>query len=163
MDHMLFPYYLISLVYSVYQLIQTIIAEYGTEDLDLLQDKLKQMRILDNIELPESVAELFVKSEKISDVDSTEEDDISDEETEPSYDEKEDHEEQDIMEEKTEVTLLVESVPQLPKMVRMANLCVAAGYAVNGVAEIHSEIVKDEVFNEFYKVTIQRDTFLLSY
>ena len=65
----------------MYQLIQTIIAEYGTKDLDLLQEKLKQMRILDNIELPELVAELFVKSEKISVVDSTEEDDISDEET----------------------------------------------------------------------------------
>ncbi|XVE85769.1 hypothetical protein DITRI_Ditri17bG0117500 [Diplodiscus trichospermus] len=131
------------------ELIQTIIAEYGTEDLDLLQEKLKQMRILDNIELPESVSELFVKSEKTSLADATEEDDISDEETEPA-DEKEQFEEQD-MEEKNEVTL-IEPDPKLPKMVRMANLCVAAGYAVNGVAEIHSEIVKDEVFNEFYKL-----------
>ena len=65
----------------MYQLIQTIIAEYGTEDQDLLQEKMKQMRILDNIKLPELVAEVFVKSEKISVVDSTEEDDIFDEET----------------------------------------------------------------------------------
>ncbi|XVF85840.1 hypothetical protein PTKIN_Ptkin17bG0150000 [Pterospermum kingtungense] len=133
------------------ELIQTIIAEYGAEDLDLLQEKLKQMRILDNIELPESVAELFAESEKISAVDSIdeEEDDVSDEETEPD-DENEQLEEQD-MEKKTEVAS-IELDRKLPKMVRMANLCVAAGYAVNGVAEIHSEIVKDEVFNEFYKL-----------
>ena len=37
-------------------------------------------------------------------------------------------------------------------MVRMANLCVIAGHAVNGVAAIHSEIVKDDVFNDFYKL-----------
>ena len=58
------------------------------------------------------------------------------------------------MEKKNEVTS-IEPDPKLPKMVRMANLCVAAMYAVNGVAEIHSEIVKDEVFSEFYKVTIE--------
>lgn len=46
----------------------------------------------------------------------------------------------------------LKSDPKLPKMVRMANLCVVGGHAVNGVAEIHSEIVKDEVFNDFYKV-----------
>ena len=46
----------------------------------------------------------------------------------------------------------------------MVNLCVVAGYAVNGVAEIHSEIVKYEVFNEFYKVTIQTgETFTLPF
>ena len=46
----------------------------------------------------------------------------------------------------------------------MVNLYVAARYVVNGVAEIHSEIVKDEVFNEFYKVTIQTgETFTLPF
>jgi starch phosphorylase len=40
--------------------------------------------------------------------------------------------------------------------VRMANLCVIAGHKVNGVAAIHSQIVVDEVFNDFYKV---RDIF----
>jgi starch phosphorylase len=39
-----------------------------------------------------------------------------------------------------------------PAMVRMANLCCISGMAINGVAAIHSEIVKDVVFNDFYKL-----------
>ncbi|BBM97924.1 glycogen phosphorylase [Marchantia polymorpha subsp. ruderalis] len=39
-----------------------------------------------------------------------------------------------------------------PQTVRMANLCVIAGHTVNGVAAIHSEIVKDDVFNDFYRL-----------
>lgn len=35
---------------------------------------------------------------------------------------------------------------------RMANLCVIAGHKVNGVAAIHSDIVREEVFKDFYKV-----------
>lgn len=38
------------------------------------------------------------------------------------------------------------------KLVRMANLCVISGHSVNGVAEIHSEIVKKEVFSDFYEM-----------
>ena len=38
------------------------------------------------------------------------------------------------------------------KLVCMANLCVIVGHSVNGVAEIHSEIVKKEVFNNFHEV-----------
>mmetsp|Transcript_9383 Transcript_9383/g.57241 ORF Transcript_9383/g.57241 Transcript_9383/m.57241 type:complete len:913 (-) Transcript_9383:397-3135(-) len=37
-------------------------------------------------------------------------------------------------------------------LVRMANLCVIAGQYVNGVAALHTEIVKADVFNHFYKV-----------
>ena len=37
--------------------------------------------------------------------------------------------------------------------VHMANLCVIAAQYVNGVAALHSEIVKDEVFNDFYNLT----------
>ena len=38
------------------------------------------------------------------------------------------------------------------KSVRMAYLAVVASHTVNGVAAIHSEIVKDDVFNDFYKL-----------
>ena len=40
----------------------------------------------------------------------------------------------------------------VPSVVRMANMCVIAGKYVNGVAAIHSEIVKDDVFNDAYKL-----------
>ncbi len=37
--------------------------------------------------------------------------------------------------------------------IRMANLCVAACHSVNGVSALHSQILKDTVFNEHYKLT----------
>ena len=37
--------------------------------------------------------------------------------------------------------------------VRMANLCVAASHSVNGVSALHSQILKDTVFRDFYKLT----------
>jgi len=36
-----------------------------------------------------------------------------------------------------------------PRMVRMANLAIIASHSVNGVAAIHSQILKDEVFPDF--------------
>lgn len=36
--------------------------------------------------------------------------------------------------------------------VRMANLCVAACHSVNGVSALHSRILKDSLFNDFYKL-----------
>ena len=45
-----------------------------------------------------------------------------------------------------------EIMRELDPVVAMANLCVISGQAVNGVAALHSEIVKDEVFNDFYKI-----------
>ncbi|KAJ4827867.1 species-specific tRNA processing [Turnera subulata] len=137
------------------ELIHTIIEEYGTEDLELLQQKLNQMRILDNIELPESAAELLlVKPEEISNLDSMDEAKVTDEvievtEEEPETAVKEEPEEEE-RQEKNVVSF--EPHPKLPKLVRMANLCVVGGHSVNGVAEIHSEIVRNEVFNEFYKL-----------
>ncbi len=38
-------------------------------------------------------------------------------------------------------------------IVRMANLCVAGSHSVNGVSALHSEILKDTVFNDFYTLT----------
>lgn len=37
-------------------------------------------------------------------------------------------------------------------IIRMANLAVIAGHSVNGVSKLHSEILKDSVFNDFYNV-----------
>lgn len=38
-------------------------------------------------------------------------------------------------------------------VVRMANLCVASSHSVNGVSALHSEILKDTVFHDFYTLT----------
>ena len=38
-------------------------------------------------------------------------------------------------------------------VIRMANLCVAASHSVNGVSALHSQIIKDSLFNEYYKLT----------
>ncbi|MBR4241570.1 MAG: glycogen/starch/alpha-glucan phosphorylase [Eubacterium sp.] len=40
--------------------------------------------------------------------------------------------------------------------VRMANLCVAGSHSVNGVSALHSEILKDTLFNDFYKLTPEK-------
>lgn len=40
--------------------------------------------------------------------------------------------------------------------VRMANLCLCASHAVNGVSELHSEILKETVFRDFYKFTPEK-------
>ncbi|KAJ9187401.1 hypothetical protein P3X46_002858 [Hevea brasiliensis] len=117
------------------ELIHTIIEEYGTEDLDLLHQKLKEMRNHDNV---------YSSVDATEDVDEVE---GPDEETESTKEEEPTKEE----EEEEENDVKFEADPALPKIVRMAHLCIVGGYAVNGVAEIHSEIVKNEVFNEFYK------------
>ncbi len=43
-------------------------------------------------------------------------------------------------------------------VVRMANLCVAGSHSVNGVSALHSEILKDTVFNDFYSLTPEKFT-----
>ena len=42
------------------------------------------------------------------------------------------------------------------QMVKMANLCVLGSGSVNGVSKLHSQIVKDTVFHNFYVVTPEK-------
>ena len=44
------------------------------------------------------------------------------------------------------------------RQVRMANLAIAGSHSVNGVSALHSQIIKDELFNDFYKVTPEKFT-----
>lgn len=163
--------YLMSCICFVNQLIHEIISEYGTDDLNLLQEKLRKMRILENIELPNSVVELLNNTKEIPAIDPVEEIDVDDndikatekkeeeegkdkdDEDKVGEEENEDDGEDPVVENRT-----FKVDPKLPMMVRMANLCVVGGFSVNGVAEIHSEIVKEEVFNDFYKVTKPADS-----
>lgn len=139
------------------QLINTIVAEYGTADLELLQEKLDRMRILENVELPGTIMELLLETQE-SIVDTAEEEESKDESKDESaetsaVDENEEETEAEKVEDPgTKIKVKFEPDQKRPKMVRMANLCVVSGHTVNGVAEIHSEIVKKEVFNEFYEV-----------
>lgn len=41
-------------------------------------------------------------------------------------------------------------------IVKMANLAVIASHSVNGVSKLHSEILKDSLFNDFYTVTPEK-------
>lgn len=43
-------------------------------------------------------------------------------------------------------------------LVRMANLCVVACHTVNGVSKLHSDIIKDELFNDYYNMTPEKFT-----
>jgi starch phosphorylase len=43
-----------------------------------------------------------------------------------------------------------------PKSVRMAHLAMVACHTVNGVAAIHSEIIKNNIFKDFYKIMPQK-------
>ncbi|XP_058080889.1 alpha-1,4 glucan phosphorylase L isozyme, chloroplastic/amyloplastic [Magnolia sinica] len=144
------------------ELIHNIVSEYGTADLDLLSEKLKEMRILENFELPDYFVPLLVKPKETAAADL--DDEVGPEEKEVEPEEKVvETEEKEVEPEENEVKAvekdpiddepaLFEPDPKLPKLVRMANLCVVSGHAVNGVAEIHSEIVKEEVFNSFYQL-----------
>ncbi|PIA63001.1 hypothetical protein AQUCO_00200786v1 [Aquilegia coerulea] len=135
------------------QLLHTIILESGVEDLELLQKKLKEMRILDNFDLPDSVLELLFPPEENSIMDSNEEVNIYDEDEDSNEEADSDEEKESEGENNWNKTMaLFKPAPKAEKIVRMANLCVVGGHAVNGVAEIHSEIVKEEVFNEFFKL-----------
>lgn len=43
-------------------------------------------------------------------------------------------------------------------LVRMANLCVVAAHTVNGVSKLHSDIIKHELFNDYYNMTPDKFT-----
>ena len=40
--------------------------------------------------------------------------------------------------------------------VKMAHLAIAAGYSVNGVAKLHTEILKNEQLHDFYELFPQK-------
>lgn len=42
--------------------------------------------------------------------------------------------------------------------VRMANLCVMGSHSVNGVSELHSEIIKESIFKDFYDYSPEKFT-----
>jgi len=42
------------------------------------------------------------------------------------------------------------------RKVRMANLCIVASHSVNGVAALHSEILKEDLFRDFYEMYPER-------
>lgn len=124
---------------------------------DDLEEAIKEMRILENAELPSSISSLFESSSEEDVLSASEEakdkDDISSEENKDK-----ENTISKSLEEVVEEILEAPSPPPAPpatkepEKVRMANLCVIAGGTVNGVAAIHSEIVKNEVFNNFYKI-----------
>ncbi|KAF8775582.1 hypothetical protein HU200_004358 [Digitaria exilis] len=152
------------------ELVNKIVSKYGTADTALLKNKLKEMRILDNVDLPASIAQLFVKPKEtkespakskkkllVKSLETEVEETTESEEEETdvlSEIEEEKVESEEVEEEDSEDELdpFVKSDPKLPRVVRMANLCVVGGHSVNGVAEIHSEIVKQDVFNSFYEM-----------
>uniref|UniRef100_J3LT00 Alpha-1,4 glucan phosphorylase n=2 Tax=Oryza brachyantha TaxID=4533 RepID=J3LT00_ORYBR len=154
------------------ELMNIIISKYGTADTSLLKKKIKEMRILDNIDLPDSIAKLFVKPKEKKEspaklkekllVKSLEPIAVVEEKTVSKVEKNEDPEkveadseevvEAENEEPEDELDPFVKSDPKLPRVVQMANLCVVGGHSVNGVAEIHSEIVKEDVFNSFYEM-----------
>lgn len=42
------------------------------------------------------------------------------------------------------------------KRINMAHLCIVGSHAVNGVAFIHSEIIKNDIFKDFYEMTPEK-------
>ncbi|CAM6060521.1 unnamed protein product [Sphagnum tenellum] len=102
-----------------------------------LEAKIKSMRILENVEVPAAIQSLLPVKPVKADI-------ISKPDPQPKTDKVETKKVEKVKE---------EPLPPKPAgAVRMANLSVIGGHKVNGVAAIHTEIVKDEVFSDFYKL-----------
>jgi len=43
-----------------------------------------------------------------------------------------------------------------PKRIRMAHLCIIASFSVNGVSELHSDLIKTHLFKDFYEFTPEK-------
>ncbi len=43
-----------------------------------------------------------------------------------------------------------------PKTIKMANLAIAGSHSVNGVSALHTEILKERIFSNFYKLTPEK-------
>lgn len=56
------------------------------------------------------------------------------------------------MESKLPAMQILDSSNPLKPVVRMANLCVVSSHTVNGVAQLHSDILKSELFADFFSI-----------
>lgn len=160
------------------EFIKEVIAKSNTMDLKELENKIRGMRILENDDFPESVVPVFsdlwkeeeaakeakvkaakeaeakakaakeAKAKAAKEVEASKEA-VKDKSEAVEPEPKAQVKSQDKKESKSNSN---DTVFKPAKLVRMANICVIAGHSVNGVAEIHSEIVKKEVFSDFYEM-----------
>eukprot|EP00250_Pteridium_aquilinum_P035837 c9988_g1_i1 orf=162-3116(-) len=125
-------------------------------DKESFEEAINKMRILENVELPPSVSSLFPETVELPPSVSSSSDSSSENVEDISIGQEKDEKDTVSEDSEEELKKTVEApavkAPKAPGMVRMANLCVISGHTVNGVAAIHSEIVKNEVFNDFYKM-----------
>jgi len=119
---------------------------------DELGEVVARMRVLENVDFPESLKKTLISDEKPKPESPTH----TKEKTEVKISlGKENIDIKAKIKDRDEVrkAAIAKEEPVKPEvLVRMANLSVIAGSKVNGVAAIHSEIVNNEVFKDFYKV-----------
>eukprot|EP00249_Psilotum_nudum_P020776 c27841_g1_i1 orf=467-3457(-) len=172
------------------EFILSIVSAQSPTDTKNLEKKIESMRLLENVDLPESVQPFFAvpdkaeesseqKAEKCTAADGTvfaeddgekydseelksvdpflvvqpkeDENAVQNAESFTAADKKRTSDAEDETDDTEEVKHGHAPV-KAPAFVRMANLCIIAGHTVNGVAAIHSEIVKNEVFNDYYEL-----------
>lgn len=130
---------------------------------DELERKVRSMRILENVELPESFKKTMTDKEKAGPQSPTKA--TTTEVQLPRGKENMDKDIKAKNKERYEARKAAIDRGRVPKpevLVRMANLSVIGAHKVNGVAAIHSEIVKHEVFKDFYQVIEAIITFISS-